>query len=106
MSALLEQLGKTGLQEGILVPVGGLDKLTSFIALLGANKLHLVVLHYRASKPVSRGVVHRGIQRDLCQGVGEIDCFTQQAPQASAHSRANQPMAEERRNQSLARRRL
>jgi hypothetical protein len=56
MSALLEQLGKTGLQEGILVPVGGLDKLTSFIALLGANKLHLVVLHDRASKP------HQGLE--------------------------------------------
>lgn len=51
MSALLEQVGKAGLLEGTLVPVGGLDKLATFIALLGANKLRLVVLHDRAGKP-------------------------------------------------------
>jgi len=51
MSALLEQGGKSGLEEGIFVPVGGLDKLATFIALLGANKLKLVVLHDRAGAP-------------------------------------------------------
>jgi len=51
MSALLEGRGKPGLTEGVFVPVGGLDKLATFIALLGASKLKLVVLHDRGSAP-------------------------------------------------------
>lgn len=51
MSALLEQAGKPGLAEGIFVPVGGLGKVATFIALLGANKLQLVVLLDRPSAP-------------------------------------------------------
>ncbi len=51
MGALLEADGKQGLGDAILVPVGGLDKLATFVALLGANKLKLVVLHDRAGTP-------------------------------------------------------
>jgi predicted ATPase len=51
MSALLESSGKPGLGDAILVPVGGLDKLATFVALLGSNKLRLAVLHDRASSP-------------------------------------------------------
>lgn len=51
MSALLEGSGKQGLGDAILVPVGGLDKLATFVALLGSNKLQLAVLHDRASSP-------------------------------------------------------
>ncbi len=51
MGALLEASGKQGLGDAILVPVGGLDKLATFVALLGSNKLHLVVLHDRAGMP-------------------------------------------------------
>lgn len=51
MGALLEASGKQGLGDAILVPVGGLDKLATFVALLGSNKLKLVVLHDRASTP-------------------------------------------------------
>lgn len=51
MSSVLEQAGKGGLADGILVPVGGLDKLATFVALLGSNKLKLVVLHDRAATP-------------------------------------------------------
>lgn len=51
MGALLEANGKLGLNDAILVPVGGLDKLATFVALLGSNKLKLVVLHDRASTP-------------------------------------------------------
>ena len=51
ISALMEAHGKQGLGDAILVPVGGLDKLATFIALLGSNKLKLVVLHDRASVP-------------------------------------------------------
>lgn len=51
MSAMLEADGKQGLGDAILVPVGGLDKLVTFVALLGANKLKLVVLHDRAATP-------------------------------------------------------
>jgi predicted ATPase len=51
MGALLEAGGKQGLGDAILVPVGGLDKLATFVALLGSNKLKLVVLHDRAGGP-------------------------------------------------------
>lgn len=51
MSSVLEQAGKDSLVDGILVPVGGLDKLATFVALLGSNKLKLVVLHDRAATP-------------------------------------------------------
>ena len=51
MAALLETSGKSGLGDAILVPVGGLDKLVTFVALLGSNKLKLVVLHDRAGAP-------------------------------------------------------
>ncbi len=51
MGALLETSGKQGLADAILVPVGGLDKLVTFVALLGSNKLKLVVLHDRAGAP-------------------------------------------------------
>lgn len=51
MSSLLEASGKQGLGDAILVPVGGLDKLATFVALLGSNKLQLAVLHDRASTP-------------------------------------------------------
>lgn len=51
MGAMLEAQGKQGLGDAILVPVGGLDKLATFVALLGSNKLKLVVLHDRAGSP-------------------------------------------------------
>lgn len=51
MDALLEATGKQGLGDAILVPVGGLDKLATFVALLGSNRLKLVVLHDRAATP-------------------------------------------------------
>lgn len=51
MAALMEACGKQGLGNAILVPVGGLDKIATFVALLGANKLKLVVLHDQASTP-------------------------------------------------------
>lgn len=54
MGALLEAGGKQGLGDTTLVPVGGLDKLATFIALLGSNKLKLVVLHDRAGSPHQR----------------------------------------------------
>lgn len=61
MSAMLESQGKSGLTEGVFVPVGGLDKVATFIALLGANKLQLVVLHDRGSGPLQslESVVHQ-----------------------------------------------
>jgi hypothetical protein len=50
-SALLESKGKTGLRDDVtIVPAGGLDKVVTFIALLGANKLNLAVFHdYRGA---------------------------------------------------------
>ena len=51
MGALLEAGGKQGLGDAILVPVGGLDKPATFVALLGSYKLKLVVLHDRADSP-------------------------------------------------------
>jgi predicted ATP-dependent endonuclease of OLD family len=61
MSSVLEEVGKTGLAEGVFVPVGGLDKLATFIALLGASKLKLVVLHDRANAP------HQGLENLIRQ---------------------------------------
>lgn len=44
--SLLEQEGRATLREDIVVvPVGGLDKVATFVALLGANELELAVLH-------------------------------------------------------------
>ncbi|WP_431712650.1 AAA family ATPase [Serratia marcescens] len=46
LSAYLEANGRTGLNENItIVPTGGLDKIITFIALLGANNLNIAVLH-------------------------------------------------------------
>lgn len=46
LSAMLEVQGGTGLREDItIVPTGGLDKVVTFVALLGASGLKLVVLH-------------------------------------------------------------
>ncbi len=51
LSAILESENRTGLRDDIvIVPVGGLDKVVTFIALLGANGLKLAVLHdYRGT---------------------------------------------------------
>ena len=51
MASLIEAGGNSGLGKTVIVPVGGLDKVATFVALLGANKLKLVVLHDRASAP-------------------------------------------------------
>ncbi|HDR9278625.1 TPA: AAA family ATPase [Burkholderia vietnamiensis] len=51
VATLLETEGKAALGDAILVPVGGLDKLATFVALLGSNDLQLVVLHDRAGTP-------------------------------------------------------
>ncbi|MFZ2643769.1 MAG: AAA family ATPase [Verrucomicrobiia bacterium] len=51
VSNILEAQGRVGLREDVtIVPTGGLDKLATFIALLGGNGLKLAVLHdYRGS---------------------------------------------------------
>lgn len=51
-SSALETAGRTGLRDDVtVVPTGGLDKLATFIALLGANQLDVVVVHDWAAKP-------------------------------------------------------
>jgi len=51
LSAMLEGRGRVGLRNDItIVPVGGLDKVVTFVSLLGANGLKLAVLHdYRGT---------------------------------------------------------
>ena len=51
VSAMLEKTGRVYLRSDIrIAPTGGLDKVVTFVALLGANKLKLVVLHdYRGA---------------------------------------------------------
>lgn len=51
ISSIVEETGSQGLRECTIVPVGGLDKLATFVALLGANKLQIAVLHDRGSTP-------------------------------------------------------
>jgi hypothetical protein len=54
-TAELESLGREGLRGDItLVPTGGLDKVATFVSLLGANALELVVLHDTATAPDPR----------------------------------------------------
>ncbi len=46
LTAILEGSGMVGLRDDVtIVPVGGLDKVATFVALLNANKLKLAVLH-------------------------------------------------------------
>jgi len=46
LSSALEAKGRTALNDSItIVPTGGLDKIITFIALLGANNLNIAVLH-------------------------------------------------------------
>jgi hypothetical protein len=52
MSLLLEAQGRVCLREDItIVPTGGLDKVVTFIALLGANGLKFAVLHDYHGRP-------------------------------------------------------
>lgn len=45
-SAMLEQDGRTGLDDSIvIVPVGGLDKIATFVSLLAGNELEIAVVH-------------------------------------------------------------
>lgn len=54
-SAAVEKAGGFGLREDVtIVPTGGLDKVATFIALLGANQLELAVLHDWARQPDQR----------------------------------------------------
>lgn len=54
-SAYLESKNKTYLSPEItIIPAGGLDKLVTFIALLGGNDLDIAVLHDYSSKPDPR----------------------------------------------------
>jgi len=55
ISALLEEQGRIFLRENIrIVPAGGLDKVATFIALLGANKLKIAVFHDHRGIPEQR----------------------------------------------------
>ncbi len=46
LSNVLESSGKEGLRADVtIVPAGGLDKVATFVALLGANSLQIAVLH-------------------------------------------------------------
>lgn len=52
ISSILESQDKTGLLEKItIVPVGGLDNVVTFLALLSANDLKIAVLHDYKGKP-------------------------------------------------------
>jgi hypothetical protein len=52
VSAMLEKAGRTALREDItIVPAGGLDKVVTFIALLGASGLKLAVFHDHHGAP-------------------------------------------------------
>lgn len=63
VSAMLESMGREGLRDDILiVPVGGLDKVATFIALLGANGLKIAVLHdYRGEEQRLKDMVKNKI---------------------------------------------
>jgi hypothetical protein len=55
VSAQLEGKGREGLRSDVtIVPAGGLDKVATFIALLGASGLKLAVLHDHSGAPEQR----------------------------------------------------
>lgn len=55
VSGMLEGEGRQGLREDVtIVPAGGLDKVATFIALLGANGLDLAVFHDYRGAPEQR----------------------------------------------------
>lgn len=55
LSAALEASGQEGLRDDItIVPAGGLDKVATFVALLGANGLKLAVFHDYRGAPEQR----------------------------------------------------
>lgn len=55
MSEILKEQGKTTLDDRwVVVPVGGADKVATFVALLGANQLNIVVLLDYAKKDKQR----------------------------------------------------
>jgi predicted ATPase len=55
VSQMLEASGRAGMRDDItLVPTGGLDKVVTFVALLGANDLKLAVLHDYRGAPEQR----------------------------------------------------
>lgn len=55
MSRILEQQGQAGLDpRWVLVPVGGADKVSTFVSLLGGNKLHVAVLIDTSTKEMQR----------------------------------------------------
>lgn len=54
-SSFLVKNGRQNLREDVtVVPVGGLDKLATFVALLHGNELEIVVLHDYESRPDPR----------------------------------------------------
>ncbi len=66
-SSILDEEGRESLRDDItIVPVGGLDKLTTFVALLCGNQLDLVVLHDYANKPDAKieSLVQQKLIRD------------------------------------------
>lgn len=54
-SSVLDQKGRASLRDDVtIVPVGGLDKLATFVALLGGNQLEIAVLSDFESKSNAR----------------------------------------------------
>jgi hypothetical protein len=67
VSNILEAAGRVGIRGDLaIVPAGGLDKVATFVALLGGNDLELVVLHDYSGAPDQRiqSLVHQKILRD------------------------------------------
>lgn len=84
-SAALNRANRTTLRDDItLVPVGGLDKLATFVALLGANDLELAVLHDYAGNPEQR---LESLVRDKLIGKRQVLNYAMfRSPQSNARS--------------------
>jgi len=66
MTSILEAEGRTGLQDDVtIVPVGGLDKVASFIALLKGTKLNVVCLLDTFTDPSGKQRVANLIQHKI-----------------------------------------
>jgi predicted ATP-dependent endonuclease of OLD family len=66
MSSVLEQCGRTGISEKItIVPVGGLEKVSTFVSLLRGNDLNVICLLDSAIDPSSKSKIDNLVREKI-----------------------------------------
>ncbi len=87
-STFLEKSNRTSLRDEVtVVPVGGLDKLATFVALLHGNELEMAVLHDYESKPDPR--LESLVREKLIRGKHVLNYAMFRQPSKKGGSSAN-----------------